>query len=312
VKDGFVAKLNPEGSALSYATLLGGSESDDGRSIVVDSGGNAYIAGLTYSGNFPTTPDAHDGSFNGDDDAVVVKLDPAGTQLIYSTYLGGDSTDESYGIGLDGNGNVYTAGLTSSANFPITTGAVYTTGTCGSAGASDHACYDAFVTKLMPLVGPAPQNTTMFLPLAVRLTYIAPPDPLCDQYEPNNSRYTSATPIDLGATITAKICQKEGLPSVDELYQDNYRVSTASHRPLQVKLTLPQSLVTQVALVVYDSGAPKDPIGGCYIDEVKTTPFTLNCNVPNVGTSTSTYVVRIYSWRKVFDNAQTYTLVVTQ
>jgi hypothetical protein len=311
-KDGFVAKLNPAGAALSYATLLGGSESDDGRAIAVDGAGNAYIAGITFSGNFPTSLDALDATFNGDDDAFVTKLDPAGAQLSYSTYLGGASTDEAYGIGLTGNDIVYVAGLTSSANFPVTTGAAYTQGTCGSDGGSDHACYDAFVAKLAPVIGPAPQNTRMFLPLALRLTFIAPPDPLCDEFEPNNNRESSATPITLGATITAKICQKEGLPSIDELYQDNYRVSTSSHQPLRIKLALPQSLLTQIALAVYDTGAPKNPITGCYIDEVRTTPFTLNCNIPNQGTSTSAYVVRIYSWRKVYDNTQPYTLVVTQ
>lgn len=89
-------------------------------------------------------------------------------------------------------------------------------------------------------------------------------------------------------------------------------MSTSLHQPLKVTLTLPQSLLTHIALAVYDSGAPKNPIGGCYIDEVRTAPFMLSCNIPNLGASTSAYVVRIYSWRKVFDNTQPYTLVVTQ
>jgi hypothetical protein len=141
----------------------------------------------------------------------------------------------------------------------------------------------------------------------MRLIAIAP-DPLCDPYEPNNSRVNSSTPLDLGTTITAKVCQKEGLAVPDSLYQDNYRVSTSQSRPLQVKLTLPQSLLVHVALAVYNSQALVSPINGCYIDEVRATPFTLNCKIPDAGA----YVVRIYSWDGVVDNTQPYTLLVTQ
>jgi hypothetical protein len=272
----------------------------------VDSGGNAYIAGLTFSTNFPTTPDAYDATFNGADDAFVAQLDPAGTQLAYSTLLGGDSTDEAYGIGLGTDNSVYVAGLTSSANFPVTTGAVYTEATCGSEP-STHACYDNFVVKLAT-VSTAPEHTRVFLPLSMRLTAIAPPDPLCDEYEPNNSRVNSSTPLNLGATITAKVCRKEGLAVPDTLYQDNYRVSTSQSRPLHVKLTLPQSLLVHIALAVYDSEALVSPINGCYIDEVKTTPLTLNCKIPDAGA----YVVRIYSWDGFVEEVQPYTLLVTQ
>jgi hypothetical protein len=305
LKDAFVTKLDPAGTALIYSTFLGGSDSDDGRNIVVDSGGSAYITGLTFSTNFPTTQNGYDASFNGADDAFVAQLDPAGTQMTYSTFLGGESADEGYGIGLGSDNNLYVGGLTSSANFPITTGAVYTKATCGSEP-STHACYDIFVVRLAS-VSAAPEHTRVFLPLSMRLTAIAP-DPLCDAYEPNNSRVNSSTPLDLGTTITAKICQKEGLAQPDNLYQDNYRVSTPQPRPLQIKLALPQSLVVHVALAVYDAQALVNPINGCYIDEVRATPFTLNCKIPDAGA----YVVRLYSWDGFSEDTQPYTLLVTQ
>ena len=88
--DAFVAKLNPAGSGLAYATFLGGSGSDYGYGIAVDGAGNAYVTGYTGSTDFPTTPGAFDTSYNGGYcDAFVVKLNPAGSGLVYATFLGG-------------------------------------------------------------------------------------------------------------------------------------------------------------------------------------------------------------------------------
>jgi hypothetical protein len=309
LQDAFAVKLNPAGSALSYATLLGGADIDDGRNIVVDSDGNAYIAGLTFSDNFPTSPDGYDATFNGGDDAYVAKIDPTGTQLAYSTFLGGESTDEAYGIGLDVNGGVYVAGLTSSPNFPVTTGAAYAPGNCIS-DTDTYACYDSFVTKLVPVVGQAPENTRMYLAMALYTPYVPPPvDPLCDEFEPNNSRHTSPSSINLATTITAKICQKEGLSQADPYSEDNYRIRTTQARPLQVKLTLPPSLLGHIALLVYDSKGLTNHLPGCYIDIVRTTPYTMNCPLP---AEAGAYVVRLYSDKDVFDNIQPYTLHVAQ
>src|SRR2546423_4593230 len=93
--DAFVTKLNPAGSALEYSTYLGGSGSNAGLGIAVDTFGSAYVTGLTNSINFPTTPGAYDTVGGGSDveDAFVTKLNPAGSSLVYSTYLGGPNTD---------------------------------------------------------------------------------------------------------------------------------------------------------------------------------------------------------------------------
>jgi hypothetical protein len=138
--DAFVTKLNPSGSALVYSTYLGGAEEDEyGHSIAVDASGNAYIAGETESGDFPTTTGAFDTSFNGYYDAFVTKLNPGGTALVYSTYLGGGDSDFGYGIALDSSGNAYITGETGSTDFPTTPSAYDTI---------KNSSYDIFISKL--------------------------------------------------------------------------------------------------------------------------------------------------------------------
>ncbi len=120
--DAFVAKLNSTGSALDYATFLGGSNDDHGYAIAVDAEGRAYVAGITYSSDFPTTPGAFDPSYNGDD-AFVAKLNAAGSALDYATFLGGSNGDHGYAIAVDAEGRAYVAGITYSGDFPTTPGA---------------------------------------------------------------------------------------------------------------------------------------------------------------------------------------------
>gem|GEM_PF-1224142 len=120
----FVTKLNTTGSALVYSTYLGGVNSSGGHAIALDNGRNAYIVGNTGDG-FPTTADAlHDTFAGGSADAFVSKLDATGSTLVYSTYLGGSSTDYSNGITVDRYNNVYVTGGTDSIDFPTTTDAL--------------------------------------------------------------------------------------------------------------------------------------------------------------------------------------------
>jgi hypothetical protein len=117
-QDAFVAKLNYTGSALLYYTYLGGNLWDTGRGIAVDSDGNAYVTGETYySTNFPTASplqSTHGGLW----DAYVAKLAPDGSDLVYSTFLGGSGWDWGNGITVDADGNAYVTGETSSTDFP--------------------------------------------------------------------------------------------------------------------------------------------------------------------------------------------------
>src|SRR5439155_17763129 len=114
-KNVFVSKLSPTGTGLGYSTSLGGSDDDYAWGIAVDGNGSAYVTGSTYSTDFPTTPGAFQATFGGGvQDAFVTKLDPTGTGLSYSTYLGGISGDEAFAIAVDGSGNAYVAGQTDS------------------------------------------------------------------------------------------------------------------------------------------------------------------------------------------------------
>ncbi len=137
--DAFVTKLNPAGSALLYSTYLGGSGTDVANAIAVDQFGNAYVAGETFSPDFPTANPLQ-AILVGGLDAFVTKLNPAGSALLFSTYLGGSGDDEAFGIAV-GNVNVYVTGLTDSPDFPMANPlqAILGGGT------------DAFVTKLNPV-----------------------------------------------------------------------------------------------------------------------------------------------------------------
>jgi hypothetical protein len=121
--DAFVAKLSPGGTALLYSTYLGGDNLDVGNGIALDSAGDAYIAGSTSSTNFPThdaPQPACGGAACSGGDAFVTKLDPAGGQLLYSTYLGGSGIDEATGVAADPSDAAYVIGTTTSAaDFPV-------------------------------------------------------------------------------------------------------------------------------------------------------------------------------------------------
>jgi hypothetical protein len=111
--DAFVAKITPDGSALAYATYLGGNEEDAGYGIAVDNAGNAYVTGATYSGNFPTVNANWRSQLNhGGEDAFVSKLNAGGTALVYSTYLGGQFNDFGSAIAVDAAGQAYVTGTT--------------------------------------------------------------------------------------------------------------------------------------------------------------------------------------------------------
>jgi len=127
--DLFVTKFNSAGTALLYSTFLGGTSyeynSQYGASqIAVDSSGCAYVTGYTQSSDFPITSGAYDSTFNGSTDVFVTKFNSGGTALVYSTYLGGSSSDYPYGgIAVDSSGCAYVMGYTNSSNFPTTPGA---------------------------------------------------------------------------------------------------------------------------------------------------------------------------------------------
>jgi uncharacterized repeat protein (TIGR01451 family) len=115
--DLFVLKLSPDGKSLVYATYLGGEGDDFGSTVAVDSAGNAYVGGMTGSGSFPTTPGAFQTVKDNSNDAFLAKLNPTGTGLVYSTYIGGKGSEQVNSVAVDAAGAAYVAGRTDSPNF---------------------------------------------------------------------------------------------------------------------------------------------------------------------------------------------------
>jgi hypothetical protein len=148
--DGFVTKINPAGTAIVYSTFLGGEKAEQGNSIEVDSAGNAYVTGLTTSATF-TGVDGHSiQPVPGENtNAFVTKINPSGTAIVYSTFLGGTGScvpanpigTEASSIAVDRVGSAYVIGYTDSITFP---------GVSGSSIQPANACgrLDAFVTKI--------------------------------------------------------------------------------------------------------------------------------------------------------------------
>jgi hypothetical protein len=126
LSDVFVAKLDPTGSAVNYVTYLGGTGlvgidglTDSGSSIAVDAAGNAYVTGYTETNDFPVTPGAFQPASGGAFDVFVTKFNPTGSALVYSSYLGGNSTEMGRSITLDAAGAAYVVGGTNSPDFPV-------------------------------------------------------------------------------------------------------------------------------------------------------------------------------------------------
>src|SRR5262249_37124409 len=136
--DAFVTKFNAAGNGLVWSTLLGGSQDDVGYGIAVDSSG-VYVTGSTSSSDFPTKSGSYQTTYQGGTGAFAVKLNPAGTTLVYGTFLGGSGADTAFGLALGNDGKLYLTGSTDSTNFPTVSGARQTANAGGT---------DAFVTGL--------------------------------------------------------------------------------------------------------------------------------------------------------------------
>ncbi|HVR84124.1 MAG TPA: SBBP repeat-containing protein, partial [Planctomycetota bacterium] len=145
-EDAFVTCINPDGNSLAFSTFLGGSTSSDyGIAIALDSSNNVYVAGISYSTDFPTTPGVVKLSNGGSNsDGFVTKLNPTGTTLLYSTLFGGNLSYETItALAVDSTGAAYVTGWTGSTDFPITGGAYSSTFNTTNGNT-------AFVTKLTP------------------------------------------------------------------------------------------------------------------------------------------------------------------
>jgi len=171
--DAFLTELAPNDSRLVYSTYLGGGDDDQGNAVAIDAAGNAYVTGLTYSSDFPTTANAFRHTLNMGEtgamsntgpitpsDAFVAEFNPAlsgASSLLYSTYLGGGSDEEGHGIAVDSLGEVYVAGQTASTDFP-TQNPIQAANSVSSTGSVSTSAdmtpttdaYDLFVAKFLP------------------------------------------------------------------------------------------------------------------------------------------------------------------
>ena len=141
-QDAFVAKLDPDlsgTSSLIYSTYLGGGDIERGYGIAVTATGIAAVTGYTDSSDFPLSPDAYDSTLGGSRDAFVATINADGSDLNYSTYLGGGSSDSANGVALDSSDDIYVVGYTQSGDFP-TSATAYDTSLDGTR--------DAFVVKM--------------------------------------------------------------------------------------------------------------------------------------------------------------------
>ncbi|MBD3335329.1 MAG: hypothetical protein GF355_07405 [Candidatus Eisenbacteria bacterium] len=121
--DLFVALLDVDSGELLYSTLIGGALDEEPWDLRLDDGGNAYVSGFTHSPGFPTTSQAYDTSFNGDEDGFLLKLSPDGRQLVFSTFVGGADLDRILRLALAPGDQPVATGFTRSDGFPTTAGA---------------------------------------------------------------------------------------------------------------------------------------------------------------------------------------------
>ncbi len=143
VQDVTVTKLTPDGSALVFSTLIGGTSYDEPSGIALGSDGSIFVTGDTQSPNFPVTPGAFDTSYagNGSPDGFLVRLASNGSSLVWSTFFGGSANDVPNDLAVDAFGNAFVAGVTNSSNYPTTAGALDTV---------NSGFNDGFVTKFAP------------------------------------------------------------------------------------------------------------------------------------------------------------------
>ena len=151
VYKGFVTKFTDDGDSLVFSTFLGGASNDLIHSMTLDDGGNVYITGETKSNDFPTTTGCYDPSYNGaaggwgwqGGDAFLTKMNSNGTNLLFSTFIGGANDDVGYDIQLSPNNEIYIVGKTGSGNFPVTPGSpIFNYNVLGNT--------DGFVMKFKP------------------------------------------------------------------------------------------------------------------------------------------------------------------
>jgi hypothetical protein len=224
--DAFLAKFNATGSALVFSTFVGGADYDSFSSVVLDSTGNAWLTGGTSSADFPTTAGAPDSTFNGGGDAVIAELNPTGSALLFSTFLGGSQSEGGADLARDANGDVYVTGSTFSQNFPATVGAF------DRVWNGDLQIFwgDAFVTKLDIDAGgstpPAPPSVPGAPTLVSPFNASTQPQPITFDWNEVGSAVSYNIQIDDSSAFTAPLVRDQSVASSVYATSD---LSTSTH-----------------------------------------------------------------------------------
>jgi hypothetical protein len=272
--DAFVAQLNPTGSALVYSTYLGGSGYDSGLGIAADSSGNALVTGYTLSINFPTMNPLQPANAGGYD-AFVAQLNPSGSALVYSTYLGGSGDDLGYGIAVDSSGNAYVTGSTQSTNFP----------TMNPFQPANAGSGDAFVAKIAKsaAVTLAPPN----IDFGIQTVGITS-SPQISTLTNRGDLTLTITSIGIKGTDIGNFAQTNNCPS-----------SVPPDGSCQISVTFtPSATGTRNAAVSITDNAPNSPqslplTGIGVLPAVTFSPTSLNFGNQGVGTTSSPQVTTL-------------------
>ncbi|MBI3667218.1 MAG: SBBP repeat-containing protein [Acidobacteria bacterium] len=271
LSDGFVTKLNAAGSALVYSTFLGGSKDDGGFGIALDSSGNAYVTGETSSTDFPLASPTQPSS-GGKADAFVTKLNAGGSALVYSTFLGGSSSDGGSGIAVDLSGNAYAAGYTLAANFPTTQGAFQTV---------LHGDRDAFVARIADAVSPTVTSVSAasFLGPALAAESIAS---AFGEGLATETRLADKLPLPTTlAGTTVKITDSAGKERLAPLFYAS---------PGQINFLIPAGTASGTARVIVTSGTGATVNGTVQIEPVAPGLFAANASGQGVAAAAAARV----------------------
>ncbi|WP_447975112.1 DUF7948 domain-containing protein [Nitrospira sp. Kam-Ns4a] len=191
--DAFVAKLTPAGNSLIYSTYIGGNNHDFAHGLALAATGGVSITGSTFSDNFPTVEPVQSAN-HGDQDVFVATVNPAGTALTLSTYLGGAGTDIGHSLAVDQAGSLSVAGTTNSSDFPVTAGAFQ---------AALRGNSDGFVAKIRTLPT-STTTTTTTTTTSTTTTTTAPPavhDVIC-QFAPSQPAFKIMTVVQVRVVVT--------------------------------------------------------------------------------------------------------------